>query len=324
MKNMEKKEVVALGELLIDFTQNGMSEQGNLLFEANPGGAPCNVLSMLTRLGHTTSFIGKVGDDMFGNRLESVLQELGIGSSNLVKDKDYRTTLAFVHTAPDGDRDFSFYRKPGADIMLTTDDIDEYEIENCKIFHFGSLSLTNEPVRSATMYALSVAKRKGVLISFDPNVRLPLWESEKEAVEQIKMGLSYCDILKIAEEELEMVTGCSTIDEGVQQLKKEYQITLISVTKGKEGSCVFYGETKQDVEPFKQENVVDTTGAGDTFCACVLHGVLEKGLDQLNDHDLYEIVLFANAAASLIVSKKGSLYVMPNKEDIMDLATTTK
>lgn len=321
---MEKKEVVALGELLIDFTQNGMSVQGNLLFEANPGGAPCNVLSMLTRLGHSTSFIGKVGDDMFGNRLESVLKELGIGSSNLVKDKEHRTTLAFVHTAPDGDRDFSFYRKPGADIMLTTDDINECEIENCKIFHFGSLSLTDEPVRSATMYALSAAKRKGILISFDPNVRLPLWKSKKEAIEQIKVGLSYCDILKIAEEELEMVTGCSTIDEGVEQLRKEYQITLISVTKGKNGSCVFYGETKLNVEPFRQENVVDTTGAGDTFCACVLHGVLEKGIDNLSDHDLYDIAVFANAAASLIVSKKGSLYVMPGKEEIMELAITKK
>lgn len=316
---MVKSEVVALGELLIDFTQNGLSEQGNVLFEANPGGAPCNVLSMLTMLGHTTSFIGKVGDDMFGNYLERVLKELNIGCSNLVKDKEYKTTLAFVHTAMDGEREFSFYRQPGADIMLSSDDLDMEQIKGCEIFHFGSLSLTNQPVRATTMAALTMAKENQKIISFDPNIRLALWDSKEKAIEQIKEVLSYCDVLKIAEEELEMVTSCNSIDEGVEKLKDRYNIKLITVTKGKKGSCAYYDNSKVEVKPFKQEAVVDTTGAGDTFCACVLHGVLEKGLHQLSEEDLFEILLFANAAASLIVTKKGSLYVMPNREDVLKL-----
>ena len=172
---MEKEfDVIALGELLIDFTMNGKSEQGNNLFEANPGGAPCNVLAILRKLGKKTAFIGKVGDDQFGRLLRETIEEAGINSDNLLVDKEINTTLAFVHTFPDGDREFSFYRKPGADMMLKKEEIDEEAIAKARIFHFGTLSMTHEDVREATLKALELAKKNGLLISLDPNLRPPL------------------------------------------------------------------------------------------------------------------------------------------------------
>ena len=170
-------DVVALGELLIDFTENGVSGQGNPLFEANPGGAPCNVLAMLSRLGHRTAFIGKVGNDFFGKQLEDAITEVGIDAAGLLKDDKVHTTLALVHTYPDGDRDFSFYRNPGADMMLTEEELPEEIIRGAKIFHFGTLSMTHPDVRAATKKAIAVAKEAGALISFDPNIRKPLWDS---------------------------------------------------------------------------------------------------------------------------------------------------
>ena len=190
---MEKAyDVTAIGELLIDFTENGLSSQGNPLLEANPGGAPCNVLAMLNNLGKKTGFIGKVGDDQFGRTLRDTLVELGIGTDNLLLDKVVHTTLAFVHTAADGDRDFSFYRKPGADMMLTEDEVREDLIAKSRILHFGTLSLTDEPVRSATKKALEYAKKHDVMVTFDPNLRPPLWNNLQDAKEQIWFGLSKC------------------------------------------------------------------------------------------------------------------------------------
>ena len=182
-------DVVTLGELLIDFTQNGYSSQGNGMFEANPGGAPGNVLAMLNRLGHKTAFIGKVGEDYFGHLLADTLKEVGIDTKGLVFDKDVRTTLALVHTFPDGDRDFSFYRNPGADMMLTPEEVPEEMFEGTRLFHFGTISMTDEPVRSATMRALELAKKHGCLISFDPNLRPPLWKSMDEARAQGALGI---------------------------------------------------------------------------------------------------------------------------------------
>lgn len=180
---MKKYDVTALGELLIDFTENGTSGQGNPIYEANPGGAPCNVLAMLAKLERKTAFIGKVGQDIFGNRLKEIVAAAGIDVSNLVTDKDVRTTLAFVETFPDGDRDFSFYRNPGADMMLREDEVNEDILRDTKIFHFGTLSLTHEEVRRATKKAVETAKAAGAVISFDPNLREPLWDSLEEAKE---------------------------------------------------------------------------------------------------------------------------------------------
>ena len=204
MKNFD---VVALGELLIDFTENGKSAQGNMTYEANPGGAPCNVLAMLNKAGRKTAFIGKVGQDLFGNKLKATLDEVGIDTSNLIIDEDARTTLAFVETFPDGDRDFSFYRNPGADMMLRKEDLHEDLIRDAKIFHYGTLSMTHDGVREATKKAIDIAKESGAILSFDPNLRPPLWKTLDDAKEQVAYGLSKCDVLKISDNEIQWFTG---------------------------------------------------------------------------------------------------------------------
>ena len=204
---MKKFDVVTLGELLIDFTDNGMSAQGNTMFEANPGGAPCNVLAMLNKLGHPTAFIGKVGKDIFGLKLKSVLEEVGIDTSNLIVDEDARTTLAFVQTFEDGDRDFSFYRNPGADMLLTADEVDGELVKSARLFHFGTLSMTHEGVREATKKAIRLAKENGAIVSFDPNLRPPLWKSLDDAKEQAAYGFTQCDVLKISDNEIQWFTG---------------------------------------------------------------------------------------------------------------------
>lgn len=316
---MEKKyDVIALGELLIDFTENGISEQGNPMMEANPGGAPCNVLAMLNKLSKKTAFIGKVGNDQFGNSLKNVLDNLGIGTKNLYLDDEIHTTLAFVHTHEDGDRDFAFYRNPGADMMLTEDEVNEDEIKNAKIFHFGTLSMTHDGVKKATKKAVSIAKSAGVIISFDPNLRPPLWDSIDNAKEQILYGLSVCDIVKIADNEIQFVTGCDDIEEGARKIKEKYKnIKLLLATLGKDGSIAYYDNKAVRVKPFINENTIETTGAGDTFCACVLNYVLENGLEDLSEEDLSSMLTFANGAASLITTKRGALKVMPEKEEVL-------
>jgi len=395
---MEKTDVTALGELLIDFTQNGLSGQGNPLFEANPGGAPCNVLAMLSKLGHKTAFIGKVGDDFFGRMLRDSIKEVGIDDSGLIVDKVH-TTLAFVHTAPDGDRDFSFYRNPGADMMLTRDEIPEELIKNSKIFHFGTLSMTHEGVRQATRAALETAKKAGVLISFDPNLRPPLWDDLETAKEQVLYGLDFCDILKISDNEIEWLTGISDFDAAVESIREKYNIPLILVSMGRDGSRAYYkkcgkignemaadsgqtvnktvtdsnnsgletaadsinsgretatdsikggremvtdcgkgsletvtgcgkggletttgcGEIRVHADAFITENTVDTTGAGDTFFGCVLSYICKYGLDGLDESVLREMLQFANAAASIITTRKGALRMMPDEAQIREV-----
>ena len=266
-----KYDVTALGELLIDFTENGNSEQGNPLMEANPGGAPCNMLSMIQKLGGTTAFIGKVGKDMFGRQLREAVESVGIDTRNLMEDEEIHTTLAFVHTFPDGDRDFSFYRNPGADMMLTKEEIQEDLIRNSKVFHFGTLSSTHEGVREATRYAIDVAKEAGCLVSFDPNLRPPLWKTLEDARKEIEYGLSKTDILKISDNEVEFLCGTSDYDEGAKMLIEKYNIPFVCVTLGKDGSRAYYKGMRVEVPGFVQKNTIETTGAGDTFCGCTLH-----------------------------------------------------
>jgi fructokinase len=313
---MKKYDVVALGELLIDFTENGVSGQGNPLFEANPGGAPCNVLAMLTRLGHKTAFIGKVGNDFFGQQLREAILEVGIDADALSKDEEVHTTLALVHTAADGDRDFSFYRNPGADMMLTVADIPQVMLQDTKIFHFGTLSMTHENVREATKEAIRLAKEAGALISFDPNLRPPLWNSMDDAKEQVLYGLGVCDILKISDNEIQWLTGEEDYTAAVAWIRERYSIPLILVSMGKDGSRAYYGGQMVEAAPFLRENTIETTGAGDTFCGCVLHAVLEHGLENLSKEQLGKMLTFANAAASLITTRKGALRVMPTREEI--------
>ena len=317
---MKKTDVVALGELLIDFTMNGESSQGNPLMEANPGGAPCNVLSMLTKLGHSTDFIGKVGKDMFGEQLKNAVDEVGIGTTGLIMDPEALTTLAFVKTYPDGDRDFSFYRKPGADMQLRADEIPEDLLKNCRIFHYGSLSMTDEECEGATRKAMDIAGASGALLSFDPNLREPLWESLDKAKEKIAYGMSKADILKISDNEITWFTGEEDYEAGVKKLREICpNLKLILVSLGPEGSMAFSNRAKACVKPFLNPNTIETTGAGDTFCACVLHYVLEHdGLDY-EEEQLTEMLTFANAAASLITTRKGALRVMPDRSEIEEM-----
>ena len=313
---LRKYDVTALGELLIDFTSNGISEQGNPLFEANPGGAPCNVLAMLQKLGKKTAFIGKVGNDIFGKMLCEKVQATGIDISGLVTDEKVNTTLAFVQTLEDGDREFSFYRNPGADMMLTASEIDEDKIRNSHIFHFGTLSMTAEGVEEATKKAIGIAKDSGCILSFDPNLRPPLWSSEEKAKEKIAYGLSVCDILKISDNEIEFMTGTRDFDAGIAKIREQYNIPLVFATLGKDGSKAYYKDICVYVEGFANPNTIETTGAGDTFCANALNYVLEHGMDDLTEENLKELLTFANAAASLITTKKGALCVMPTKDEI--------
>jgi fructokinase len=314
---MKNYDVTALGELLIDFTQNGMSGQGNPLFEANPGGAPCNVLAMLTKLGHKTAFIGKVGNDSFGKQLKETIVEVGINADNLSMDDEVHTTLALVHTFADGDRDFSFYRNPGADMMLDAHEIPEGLLQDTKIFHFGTLSMTHEGVRNATKKAVKIAKESGALISFDPNLRPPLWASLDDAKEQVLYGLGQCDVLKISDNEIQWLTGEDDFTDGVKWIKERYNgIKLILVSMGKDGSRAYYKDKIVQVAPFLRENTIETTGAGDTFCGCVLHYLLEHDIENLDEAGLTDMLKFANCAASIITTRKGALRVMPSREEI--------
>ena len=309
-------DVIALGELLIDFTMNGQSEQGNDLFEACPGGAPCNVLAMLNEMGKKTAFIGKVGKDQFGKLLRNTLNDIGIDTSNLFTDSTVNTTLAFVHTFPDGDREFSFYRNPGADMMLKEDEIPTELIKNSKIFHFGTLSMTHDGVRAATKKAISIAEEANALISFDPNLRPPLWKSLDDAKEQVLYGLGHCNILKISDNEIQWLTGKEDYTDGVNWIRERYNIPLILVSMGKEGSRAYYEDKIVEVKPFLQKNTIETTGAGDTFCGCVLHYICEHGLKDLTEADLTKMLTFANAAAARITTRKGALRVMPDRAEI--------
>ena len=291
---MDKYDVVALGELLIDFTENGISKQGNPILEANPGGAPCNVLAMLNRLGKRTAFIGKVGNDAFGKMLAQEVEKSGTDITNLLFDEKVHTTLAFVHTKADGDRDFSFYRNPGADMMLTKEEV------------------------------MEDAKQYGLLLSFDPNLREPLWESLEDARREIEYGLSKCDILKISDNEVEFITGTSDYEKGAAILKERFEIPLMFVTLGREGSRAYYKDIKAEAKPFLQEGTIETTGAGDTFGGCALNYILDHGMESLTENDLKELLTFANAGASVITTRRGALRVMPSMEEIEHLMESYK
>ncbi len=329
---MSRFDVTALGELLIDFTENGTSGQGNPLFEANPGGAPCILLAMLQKAGDKTAFIGKVGNDMFGNMLEERAGSTGIDLSGLVKDQEINTTLAFVHTLEGGDREFSFYRKPGADMMLNAEEVRQHQdlIRDARIFHFGTLSMTHDTVEQASIEAIEIAKAAGCILSFDPNLRPPLWDSEERAKEKIAYGFSKCDVLKISDNEIEFMTGRTDLEEGIYDLIRQYQIPLIFATYGKDGSKAYYlPKDKRDgkaapedyvkvfVKGFVNPATIETTGAGDTFGGCALHFVLKYGLDGFDEAKLKELLTYANAAASIVTTRKGALCVMPEESEVL-------
>ena len=304
-------DVVALGELLIDFTPAGVSSAKNILFERNPGGAPANVLVALSKLGGSGAFIGKVGNDQFGYFLKDVLNTNGINTDGLKFSNEVNTTLAFVNLDEHGDRSFSFYRKPGADIMLKEEEVDLDLIKNSKIFHFGSISMTNEPAKGSTLKAAKYAKQNGIIISYDPNWRPPLWASNKEAKEAMYLGLHYADILKISEEELVFLTGITDLDYGSNILYKK-GIKLIVITLGANGCFYRFCAGTGHINTYNV-NVIDTTGAGDAFMGGLLYQIcrLGKELDKINKAEIEAIIDFSNAVGSFCTTKKGAIPAMP-------------
>ncbi len=317
---MKKYNIVALGECLIDMIPCGVNEFGCPIFGANPGGAPANVLAIYSKLGGKTAFISKVGCDGFGDLLISNLKNANINTENIVISSDYNTTLAFVHLDKTGDRSFSFYRKNSADIMLKSEEVNKELLADCDIFHFGSVSLTDEPVRTATFDAVKFAKKKGAIISYDPNYRPLLWESTEEAKRIMKKGVSFADIVKVSDEELRLITGEADYLTGAQKLM-DIGVSLVFVTLGSKGAF-FCNKNANGILKTYDVKTVDTTGAGDTFFGSALwqlKGKTKKEIANLKEDELYKITDFSNAAGSLATTKKGAIPGMPGYEDIIAL-----
>lgn len=316
-KNQREYDVIALGELLVDFNALHSNDFDSVVYESNPGGAPCNVLAMLSNLQKRTAFIGKVGDDFLGHALQQRIVRMGISTEGLSKDKKRNTTLAFLNDSKTYPHQYLFYRNRTADMNLDEGDVDADMLSRTRIFHFGSLSFTHKRCRKATCKAIKAAKSKHRLISFDPNYRPVLWPGEEEARKWMLYGCSVCDILKVEASELAFITQQTTIQNGVDFLQKHYSISLILVTSGEAGSQAFMGNRKVYQEAFLTNRTIDTTGAGDTFLGCCLAYILEQGME-LSDHQLQEMLFRANAAASLETTRKGAIRAMPTQAELED------
>lgn len=316
-KNQREYDVIALGELLVDFNALHSNDFDSVVYESNPGGAPCNVLAMLSNLQKRTAFIGKVGDDFLGHALQQRIVRMGISTEGLSQDKKRNTTLAFLNDSKTYPHQYLFYRNRTADMNLDEGDVDADMLSRTRIFHFGSLSFTHKRCRKATRKAIKAAKSKHRLISFDPNYRPVLWPGEEEARKWMLYGCSVCDILKVEASELAFITQQTTIQNGVDFLQKHYSISLILVTSGEAGSQAFMGNRKVYQEAFLTNRTIDTTGAGDTFLGCCLAYILEQGME-LSDHQLQEMLFRANAAASLETTRKGAIRAMPTQAELED------
>lgn len=318
-------DIVAVGESLIDFTPSGTDDMGMLRFVRNPGGAPSNVLAMFTKLGGTTAFIGKVGNDEFGRFLVDNMKETGIDVSSVAVSEDIPTTLAIVQLTQKGDRSFSFYRKPGADIMLSADDLNKEMLSHCAVFHFGSVSLSDEPSKSTTLIAAAIAKESGAIISYDPNYRPLLWKNESNAKEVMHVALKFADIIKVSYEEMVLLTGSNNLKTGAAKLA-QYGAILVIVTMGNNGAY-YYTKTSYGISNTYDVKTVDTTGAGDAFFGAVLWKLKGQTLDEISNIDADEwnhIIDFANAAGSLTTTKKGAIPAMPNIAEIEDCMKNVK
>lgn len=316
---MKAFDVVALGELLIDFTPAGVSDQGAALLARNAGGAPANVLAMLAILGKRTAFIGKVGQDSFGRFLKASLESSAIDTSGLIVSEDFPTTLAFVSLDEKGDRSFDFYRNGSADIMLRRSEVPEELLKNCRLFHFGSVSMTAEPARDATLYAAQRAREFGKLVSYDPNFRPALWSDRDEAKRVMRSGLMYADVVKVSDDEVELLTGCSDFLSGAKALV-DRGAKLSFVTAGEQGTWYASSFGGEGHIPSVRVRTVDTTGAGDTFLGALLSGLLDCGkvLECLSDEELQNIIRFANVAGALCTTGRGAIASMPKKEQILN------
>lgn len=316
-------DITAIGELLIDFTPAGISDAGDPLFAQKPGGAPANVLAANSRLGGRNAFIGKVGNDGFGNFLRGTLEKLGINVSGLCTDPDIPTTLAFVQLDRNGDRSFSFYRKPGADLMLRSSDIRDDLVSGCHILHFGSVSMTGEPSRSATLSAVRAAKSSGRIISYDPNYRPLLWNDSETAQKQMIAGLELADIVKVSEEEMTLLTGETNLEKGSNALAR-FGASLIFISLGARGAFYRDGDLCGTF-PTYNVKTIDTNGAGDSFLGAALFRLRGKTLEEirgLKEAELKDILLFANASGALTTMKNGAIPAMPSQEEILSCMET--
>jgi fructokinase len=310
-------DVVALGELLIDFTNVSADADGYPTMAAHPGGAPANFLAALSKFGAKAALLGKVGDDTFGKLLTRTLREAGIETSGLVADPNVFTTLAFVTLDETGNRDFAFARKPGADTQLSFDEINLSLIDEAKVFHFGTLSLTGEPARTATYKAVAYAKGQGKLITYDPNRRKPLWDDLEEAKKQLLWGLSQADVVKISDEEVEFLFGLG-VREGAQYILDNYGVKLVFVTCGAEGCFFQNAMASGHVPSLSGIKVVDTTGAGDIFGGSAVWQLLQLGKapETLTEEELRSVVRFACTSAGLSTTKAGGISSVPTQEEV--------
>ncbi|MGF3105450.1 aminoimidazole riboside kinase [Rossellomorea sp. DUT-2] len=308
-----KQGIISLGEALIDFIP--LDEQ-NTTYQKSPGGAPANVAVGLARLGARSTFLGKVGEDVLGRFLQETLKDYGVRINQMLLTPDVRTGVVFVTNGEDGERSFDFYIDPSADRFLQMDDIDEEDFLTHKILHFGSISMISSPAKEATHHAVKVAKENGILVSYDPNLRLGLWDSEENARETIKSMLSEADVLKISEEELEFITGEKEIESGVAKLRA-YNIPFLIITMGAEGSYVYVGDARQYV-PVMKVKAVDTTGAGDAFVSGILYSIHEfKGdISSLSIEEAARMAGFAAVSGALAASTKGAMTALPSLEEV--------
>ena len=312
-------DVVAIGELLIDFTFKSADAEGYPTMEAHPGGAPANFLAALNQYGYKTAMLGKVGNDTFGKLLLGTLEKAGIETKGMIVSDDVFTTLAFVTLDESGDREFSFARKPGADTQIAFEEIDLSLVDEAKVLHFGTLSLTDEPARTATYRLVEYAKNHGKLVTYDPNLRKPLWKNLEEAKEQLLWGLQYADVVKISDEEVEFLFGLDP-KAGAEHILQRYGVKLVFVTCGADG-CVFQNKTCSGHVPgLSGISVVDTTGAGDIFGGSAVSQLLkyEKAPEVLNEDELRQIVRFACTAAGLSTTKPGGISSVPALEQVLE------
>lgn len=312
-------DITTFGEILIDFTWQGVNEDGQTLFAQNPGGAPANVAVAVAKLGGHTAFIGKAGKDMHGEFLKSVLEKENVETEGMLLDEKYFTTLAFVNIDENGERTFSFARKPGADTQLRKEELDQTLISDCKIFHFGSLSLTDEPAEGATIKAVKMAKEAGALISYDPNYRPSLWKSKEIAVEKMRSVIELADVMKVSDEESILLTGAESYEDAADRLLAMGP-KLLAVTLGEKGVLMATQNRKEIIKAFKTK-AVDTTGAGDSFWGGVLCGILSlnKLIEKLEWEEIRKCAVLGNAVAGLCVQKRGGISAIPSKEEVLAL-----
>lgn len=312
-------DVVAMGELLIDFTCVSTDHEGYPTMAAHPGGAPANFLAALAKFGTSAALLGKVGNDAFGKLLVGTLDQAGIGTSGIIMADDVFTTLAFVTLDETGNREFSFSRKPGADTCLRYDELNMSLIDNAKVFHFGTLSLTDEPARTTTYKAVEYAKAAGKLITYDPNLRKPLWKDLEEAKKQLIWGMTKADVVKISDEEVEFLWGLG-VEEGADYILKNFDVKLVFVTCGADG-CYFKNAVASGKVPsLSGIKVVDTTGAGDIFGGSAVYKLLQTGKapETLNEDELREVVTFACTSAGLSTTKPGGISSVHEYQQVLD------